>query len=404
MSVQKQILNIPIETYNLLTIEPSFNLNITVNSSLPLTYSSANFNVVTVDQNGNVNIEGSGKTVIRFSNNGNAEWAPVDGVVLLNITKRKQSIEFFYIDNKYTDDPPFNLNGYGYTNSGLPLKYRSLNPNIAEIFEDGLVIIKTPGTLYFEAYQEGNFEWDSVSIIKELGISPKNYPFNLELTPRSENTLLKLNIYKNENNNLILTKSISGGLYFGTSKVSLIENLLLPTGSYIGILNYENIPTGSGILFSTTYSFSHKSYTGCKNKDLYFLINRSGFIDYGIDLLIKGELKSPSKYASQEVFLSGILWSGFMKPKETGLLCMLPIFENNKIETNTTGDLSLSFVNFQKIPLELRQTNINQSIFVLNGAESSSCTETISQGSQSGLLPISPKNLGIDFTKIINKK
>lgn len=402
MSLQTQILNIPTESYDLLTINPSFNLNITVNSGLPLSYSSANNSVVNVNQNGNVSIVGVGKTVIRVFNSGSINYKPIEGSILINVKKRTQTINFFTIDNKYIDSPYFSLSSYGFTNSGLPIRYRSLNNKVAEIGSDGLVIIKNVGTVYFEAFQEGNFEWDSVSVIKEFGVSPRSYPFELNLTSQNTNTLLKFNLYKVNINNLSLIKNISGGLYFGQTKTSLQERLFLNTGNYIGILNYENIISGSGIAgtsLETYYSFSHSSYTGCKNNNnLAFIVNRSGFVDYGIDIVVHGIFASPYKYGSKDSLQSGIFWTGFMNAKETGLTFILPILNNNKYEFNANGKLGFFFLNASRIPADFKKQNIKEANFTLFGF--GTCIQTIS--ASQGVLPYYPKDLGSDFVTFQN--
>jgi hypothetical protein len=410
MSLQNQILDIPIKSYDLLTINPSFNLGITVNSGLPLSYASANNSVVNTDQNGNITITGPGTTLVRFFNSGNLNWNPVEGEVLIKVTKKTQSIMFFYIDNKYLDSEPFLLTSYGYSSSGLPLKFKCLSPNIAEIDENsGNVVIKNVGTVYFEVSQEGSFEWEAVKIIKEFGVSYRNYPFELDIKSRSSNTLIKLNLYKSENEELFLLDSISGGLYF-TSPISLNKDLFLPTGDYIGIINYENVESGvNNSNLNTTYSFSHSEYIGCKGEPfLIFLINRTGFINYKMDIIVQAVLEPPYKYGSKEAIQTGFFWSGVFDPNKTGVYFVLPILNNNKLERTSAGKLGFSFVNANRIPKEMRQTNINNSNFIIKDPFTEQlidqntnglCTGTIESGF--GLLPYYPQDLGLDFYRIL---
>jgi hypothetical protein len=410
MSLQTQILNIPISYYDLLTINPSFNLGVTVNSGLPLSYSSADNSVVNTDQSGNITIVGVGKTLVRFFNSGNSNWERVAGEVIINVNKKVQSIMFFHIDNKYLDSEPFSLTSYGYATSGLPLKFKSLSSNIAEIDEiTGEVVIKNVGTTYFEVSQEGNFEWAAIKIIKEFGVSYREYPFGLDIKSTKSNTLIKLNLYKSENEQLSLLDSISGGLYF-TSPLSLTKDLLLPTGNYVGIINYENIESGvNNLNLNTSYSFSHSQYTGCKGQPFFiFLINRSGFINYRMDLIVHGVLKPPYKYGSNQAIETGFFWSGFFRPNETGAYFVLPILDNNKLERTSNGELGFSFVNKERIPEEMRRTTIQKSDFIIKDpfteqivieGENEPCLGTIESGF--GFLPYFPKDLGPDFYRIL---
>ena len=391
---QEQTIFLPFDTYELFTVDPPFNLNATVDSNLPLFYESQNNRVLNVDSDGNVQIINFGKTLVKIFNRGNFSWAPVEKFVLIDVKRKKQSINFFLIPNKYLGEANFSLSSYAFSSSGLPIKYRSLNPNIANIGEKGDVLMYNVGTAQFEAYQEGNFEWEDVKVINEFGISHRHYPFGLSLTSNNTNTLIRFSLYQNNNNQLENIGRISGGLYFGDSKYPLNTGLFLLTGEYIGVINYEPISSGEAVsILNTFYSFSTGIYSGNKqNKFLSFIINRSGFLDYGIDVIIQGVFNEDYgyKYASQLALESGIFWSGSFPPTQQELLFTLPLFYNNKTESDTAGKLKFTFINKTGIPESLIQIGEFEEADFIISSGSSTIGET-------GILPYFPKNLGSDF-------
>lgn len=402
-----QIINLPNEFYNLLTINNSFNLDATVNSGLSLAYESQNINIVTVNQNGDVSIIGPGKTLIKIYNLGNQTWKPIEKFVLINISKKKQDIiKTKPIENKFIDEDIFNISENFISTSGFPLKFKSLNPQIADITEDGIVKFNNIGTVYFEIIQEGNFEWEEAKKIDEFGVSLRTYPFDLELNSRNPNTLIKLNLYKTDSfNNLSLINnfvpkpflSISGGLYFSTTRYPLKQLLLLPTGEYIGVLNYEYIASGTVGSLKSFYGFSYNNYTGCEqNGYVSFEIKRSGFIDYGIDVIVQAVFDSSNgyKYISKLALESGIFWSGSFAPNESNKIFTLPIFKNTKIDFDVKGQLGFVFVNKNNIPSNMLVIERPRSAFEIK--DTGICQPTIGQ---KNLLPYFPKDLGQDFTE-----
>lgn len=409
MALSQQILNLPFESYDVFTTTPSFNLQAHVNSNLTLQYESQNNSVVNVNSSGNITIIGPGKTTVKIYNNGNSTWKAIEKLILINVSKKQQEIFFFPIDNRYIDDPPFSLNAYASSSSGLPIKYKSLTPNIAYISDDGKVIISGPGRVIFEASQDGNFEWSSTKIIKEFGVSLREYPLDLELISEKSNTLIKLNLYKNQNkevdlvnndlsfinSNLINIKNVSGGLYFGDTKYSLKENFILPTGEYIGLINYEYIESGvSDINLNTYYSFSKKDFTGSNfNNYISFSVNRSGFINYGIDLVVHGIFDKGVgyKYASKLALESGIFWTGSFQPNNPELIFSLPLFYSNKLENEIYGKLKFYFKNSGVVPMSLLKLgNFSEANFIIK-------TGSVPNTLGIGITPYFPKDLGNDF-------
>jgi hypothetical protein len=408
--LQIQIIDLPSEFYNLLTINTDFNLNASINSDIPLIYESQNINVVTVNQNGDVSIAGPGKTLIKIYNLGNQIWAPIEKFVLINVSKKQQKLlKISSIENKFIGENIFNISEHFISTSGLPIKFKSLNPEIAEITEDGTVKSNNVGTLYFEAFQEGNLEWEEVKIIDELGISLESYPFDLELTSKNTNTLIKFNLYKVDDNNLFSINnfgpepflSISGGLYFANTVYPLKQTLLLPTGEYIGILNYERIENETANLVKSFYGFSYDTYTGCEsNGYISFELIRSGFINYGIDVIVQAVFNSSNgyKYASKLALESGIFWSGSFAPNEPNKIFTLPVFKNTKIDLDVEGQLGFIFVNRNNIPSNMIVIEKPRSTFKI--VDTGICTNTINT---KDLLPYFPKDLGQDFSEPIKQ-
>jgi hypothetical protein len=394
--MNEQIITLPSESYDLFTTVSQFNLDAEINSGLSLSYESQDNTVVNINSTGIVTVIGPGKTLIKIFNNGNINWAPVEKFVLINIKKRKQNINFFNIENKYITDPLFSLNSYGFATSGLPLKYKSLTPDIAQITENGDVSIVNVGRAIVEVVQEGNFEWESVKILQEFGVSFRFYPFDLELKSNLPNTLIKFDLYKNVQNTLLKVSSISGGLYFGNIKYNLTKNLLLQTGDYIGVINYDYVASGSPVLstINTTYSFYSSIFSG-KNEDdrLCFSIYRDGFLNFGIDVIVQAVFDRGRgyKYVSQEVLESGIFWSGSFAPNKDELVFALPLLYNNKYERDVAGKLKFTFINKSGIPDELLKSGAYmEASFIIS-------TGKTTLNASNGILPYYPKILGSDL-------
>ena len=90
-------------------------------------------------------------------------------------------------------DAPFQLRATA--SSGLPVRYTSSNPALAEVSSSGWVQIRGAGTVTLTAYQDGNSNYPSASPVQfSLVIQPKTLTVSSGLTPVSRNYNGTLNV------------------------------------------------------------------------------------------------------------------------------------------------------------------------------------------------------------------
>ena len=89
---------------------------------------------------------------------------------VLVISKADQVLSFDPIPNKTMGDSNFSL--MASVNSGLTISFTSSDNLIAEIINGNQVKINNPGTVKIEAYQQGNANYNPVSVFREFTIFP----------------------------------------------------------------------------------------------------------------------------------------------------------------------------------------------------------------------------------------
>jgi len=143
---------------------PSFNLNATATSNLPVSYSSSNPAVATINGN-TVTIVGVGQTTITASQSGNSVYfAAPDVAKVLTVVKANQTITFGALGNKTVGDAPFDLTGSA--SSALTVSYQSSNLSVATITGSTVTIVGAGQTL-ITASQEGNMNYNSASSVEQ---------------------------------------------------------------------------------------------------------------------------------------------------------------------------------------------------------------------------------------------
>jgi RHS repeat-associated protein len=127
-------------------------------SALPVSYTSSNPSVATV--NGNVlTIVAAGTTTIKASQPGNANYlAAADVSQALTVSKGNQLINFGPLPSVYYGNPPFTLTGTA--SSGLPLSYSSSNPSVA-LVSGNVITVVGAGVTTIKASQGGNFNYNA---------------------------------------------------------------------------------------------------------------------------------------------------------------------------------------------------------------------------------------------------
>lgn len=137
-------------------LDPGYSVNAWATSGLPLSYSSSNTSVATVNATtGEVTIVGAGSTTITVSQAGDNNFEAAANVEqTLNVAKADQSIAFAITFSKYFGDAPFDLNLFANASSGLSLTYTSSDPSVASI-DGSTVTIHKAGMVTITASQGG---------------------------------------------------------------------------------------------------------------------------------------------------------------------------------------------------------------------------------------------------------
>jgi sugar lactone lactonase YvrE len=140
---------------------------ITTSAGLPVTYTSSNEQVATL--NGNiVTITGAGTVTITARNPGNNQFAPVEKTQLLTVEKAVQTLSFVPIHSKKFGEPAFNLEAVATT--GLPVSFVSSDPSILEITGNTVSVTGT-GTVFVFAIQYGNINYYQVEDFQEITVA-----------------------------------------------------------------------------------------------------------------------------------------------------------------------------------------------------------------------------------------
>ena len=133
----------------------TYQLNATASSGLPVSYTSSNTEVATVNESGLITFVAAGTTTITASQNGNEIYnAAVPVSQILIIEKVSQTITFDAIPTQNIANATYQLNATA--SSGLPVSYTSSNTNVATVNESGVVTFVAAGTTTITADQSGN--------------------------------------------------------------------------------------------------------------------------------------------------------------------------------------------------------------------------------------------------------
>jgi len=160
--------------------DTDFDPGATINSGLPITYTSSNPAVATIAAN-KIHVVGVGTTSITASQPGGGAYAAAESRTRsLTVTKRIQTIIFPILPAKMVGDADF---AAGVTiNSGLPITYSSSNPAVATVV-GGVIHIVSAGTTIITAAQMGDANYEAaVSVSRSLNVTG-NTPQTVLISP-----------------------------------------------------------------------------------------------------------------------------------------------------------------------------------------------------------------------------
>ncbi|HEY0742248.1 MAG TPA: hypothetical protein VGD40_12330 [Chryseosolibacter sp.] len=161
-------------------IDPGFEVVASSSSGLPLSFSSSDPSVATIEGNV-ITIVGIGSTDITASQLGNATYnAAVPVIRTLVVTKAPQIITFGELSNKSVGDAAFEISASA--TSGLPVTFSSLNTSVATI-SGNLVTIVGPGTARIKAEQIGDATYAAADPVERTLIVKSNQSISFDALP-----------------------------------------------------------------------------------------------------------------------------------------------------------------------------------------------------------------------------
>jgi hypothetical protein len=161
--------------------DPSFTLDATASSALPVSYVSSNTSVATLS-GGTVTIVGAGTTTITASQAGNVNYNAATNVAqTLTVNKANQLITFGSLTSKTFGDAAFALNAT--TSSGLTISYTSSNTNVATVSGNTATIVGT-GSTTITAVQAGNGNYNpATDVPQNLTVVKANQTITFNVLP-----------------------------------------------------------------------------------------------------------------------------------------------------------------------------------------------------------------------------
>lgn len=222
--------------------EKEFVLTAQTSSGLPVTYSSADPNIITIQHDSLAIIKGVGTTTLTVTQVGNNNYHPAISITkTIRISKGEQVIDFEKINSKTFGDAIFGLQAK--TNSDLKVHFTSSNPSVATVL-DNVVTIKGAGITTITARQSGNIYYNpATNVTQELVVLKK--PQTLQFDMRKD-TLKDFNALPFE-----LNASCSSGLPISFSSTN--PEVAIVTGNVVVI-------TGPGKTLITATQTGNSNY------------------------------------------------------------------------------------------------------------------------------------------------
>ncbi|HEX3009168.1 MAG TPA: hypothetical protein VHO90_16310, partial [Bacteroidales bacterium] len=146
-------------------------------SNLPVTYSSDNTLVATIENN-LVHIVGAGTVNITAHQAGNSTYSSATLTKKLTVNKANQTITSG--GNIIKTYPSEEFNPGAYSSSGLPVTYTIANPAVAVLTFDGIKIVGA-GTTNITISQDGNNNYNSASTSITLTVNPASQTITFPL-------------------------------------------------------------------------------------------------------------------------------------------------------------------------------------------------------------------------------
>lgn len=142
--------------------DPAFALSASNSSGLPITFSSSNESIASI--NGNVvSIHGVGEVTITANTTGNINFTSVQVQRTLVITKDDQTITFDSVDDLVVGSAAFSLSGVA--SSGLPVEFSSNSSRIS--LTGNTVAVLSPGSVTIDANQAGDSYYNAAPLTQQ---------------------------------------------------------------------------------------------------------------------------------------------------------------------------------------------------------------------------------------------
>ncbi|WP_343306764.1 FG-GAP-like repeat-containing protein [Chitinophaga niabensis] len=158
-----------------------FALNVQADPALPLTFSSSQPGVATVDAAGNIHLTGPGTTEIAAMQQTSGNYTGDTARITLRVTQAAQTITFPAITPKTFGDADFDPQAQ--SSAGLPVQLSSSDANVATITADGKIHITGAGTATITATQSGHPNYNSATATAVLTVSKATQTITFQPLP-----------------------------------------------------------------------------------------------------------------------------------------------------------------------------------------------------------------------------
>ena len=158
-----------------------FVLDIQADPALPVTFSSSQPGVATIDAAGNIHITGVGATEIAAMQQTGGNYAGDTALVTLRVTQAPQTITFPAIAPKTFGDADFDPQVQ--SSAGLPVQLSSSDANVATITAEGKIHITGAGTATITATQTGNANYSSATATAALTVNKATQSITFQPLP-----------------------------------------------------------------------------------------------------------------------------------------------------------------------------------------------------------------------------
>jgi hypothetical protein len=353
-----------------------FNLPAFSTSGLPITYTSSNSSVATVD-GGVVTIVGAGNVLIKAFQSGNAIYAPAlnDGITQsLTVKKGTPTVTFPAIPQRTIGDLPLAL--VASSNAG-PVGFSSSDPSIATILSNNLNV-NNAGTVTISALFSGDANWNSASSPQTITINKANQVITFNPLAAKNFGDAPFTLIATNSSPLVVALSssnLSVATISGTTVTIVGAGSTIITASQVGNPNYN---AAASVTQTLTVNKANQTIT-------FNPLPPKNLLDVPFPLTASSNSPVAITYTSSNTSVATIVGNivTLVGAGSTDITASQPGNANYNTATSITQILTINKVNQSITFGALSTKTFGDADFILSGSASSSLPITYSSSMQS---------------------